>query len=270
MLEFIIDKQRLSNTSSSFVVADSRNYLTASFIFSSDWNDALPKVAIFNRIDKEDCCYSVYIEDGKCEVPWEVLQDKGLVEVSVQGGDLITTNPVIVSIERSGANDGLKPTRASPSLYSYLIDEINCIKELELIAKYEVTKETAGGKAINISIDSNGDSFELKNAVLVVKTVITSSGTIYADGRINNVYISNLVKGLANKNITVISAEMNKLGDKYLCDYVVCKLNTDRYATSGTRQVGKMFFSDSIKAVGITSNVTFDEGTVIELYGRRY
>ncbi len=268
LLKFSVRENMLIRHDQNTLIQYSRNDAVAEFIFSDEWKDIDPLVVQFRKSD--NCCYDVFIEDGKAPIPWEVLQESGTLEVTVMGGDLHITNTVKVIVYESGLVGGLVPTKASPGVYGYLVDEINGIKELELIARYEVTEETAGGKAINISLDNNGNAFELKDAVLVVNTVAASSGMIYADGRINNVYVSNLVKGLANKSITVVSAKMNKLCNKYLCDYEVCKLNTDRYATSGTRQVGKMIFTDSIKSVGITSNVTFDAGTVIELYGRRY
>ncbi len=267
ILKFKVEEQTLKRIDIKNIVAQSRNELYASFELDAVWQEKEPITAQFTN---SEITIDVFVEDGKCLIPWEVIQDRGILSVCLIGGDLLTTNTVDISILGTGVIGGLVPTKASPGVYSHLVDEINQLKELELIAEYEVTEETSGGSAINISLDNNGNAFELKEAILVVNTVVTSTGTMYADGRINNVYISNLINGLANKAITVVSAKMNKIGDKYLCDYEVCKLNRDRYSTSGARQIGKMFFADGIKSIGVTVNGVFNAGTVVELYGRRY
>lgn len=165
MLKFEVSKQKLIKISLDIVVADSRNYLTALFTFSEDWDEYTPKVATFNRIDKENCCYSVIIEDGQCVVPWEVLVDKGTMEVSVQGGDLITTNPVAVNILRSGAKNGLAPTESSPSVYKYIVDMAENIKNS--VAKFligdfnDVDINAKSVTADNITINKKANILEI-------------------------------------------------------------------------------------------------------------
>lgn len=150
MLNFRVYKQNLLRLDADMVVADSRNYLTATFDFADEWVSVEPKVATFNKLDKEGCCYSVFIEDSKCIVPWEVLQDKGTLEVSVQAGDLITTNPITINIARSGVENGLQPTETSPSVYSHVVelskkieDDWNNCKALLDTYKSDIANENA-------------------------------------------------------------------------------------------------------------------------------
>ena len=127
MLKFKVSKQ--TRLDSELVVAGSRNWLTANFEFDEIWQVQEPKIATFNRTDKDNCCYNVAIVDGSCKVPWEVLSETGTLEISVQGGDLITTNPTTVLIRRSGALNGLVPTEASPSVYNWIVDKVKYITD---------------------------------------------------------------------------------------------------------------------------------------------
>lgn len=129
MLKFKVSKQTLTRLDSELVVAGSRNWLTANFEFDEIWQVQEPKIATFNRTDKDNCCYNVAIVDGSCKVPWEVLSETGTLEISVQGGDLITTNPTTVLIRRSGALNGLVPTEASSSVYNWIVDKVKYITD---------------------------------------------------------------------------------------------------------------------------------------------
>ena len=118
MLKFKVENQKLIKQKDDFVVADSRNYTTVGFLFSDDWDDVIPKVATFSR---DEDSYDVFIENGECTIPWEVLSKEGRLDISVSGGDLLTTNVVSVVVHKSGVGN-LFPTVASPSVYSYVVE----------------------------------------------------------------------------------------------------------------------------------------------------
>lgn len=100
-LNFEVSNQIIKRVDKFEPVEKSMNYLLASFVFKTDeWNDISSKTAIFTT--DEDKSYKAIINDGLCTVPHEALQNQGYINVSVYGGNRITTNSVSVYIEASG------------------------------------------------------------------------------------------------------------------------------------------------------------------------
>lgn len=116
-LQFLINNQYIRRMDKHRVVADSRNYLDAYFMFSSDW-DFLGKTAIFSY---EDNCYEVIIVNNQCKVPPEVIQAPEF-SLSVFGGNQITTNIIQVNVAESGLNDTNQPLPATPNVYNQILE----------------------------------------------------------------------------------------------------------------------------------------------------
>ena len=79
------------------IVSGTEGYLQAEFNFSEDWDDCI-KIARFWRGNEE---HAVFIENDKCDIPSEVLNNKTF-RVSVIGKKekfLITTNAALVRQE---------------------------------------------------------------------------------------------------------------------------------------------------------------------------
>ncbi len=131
MLKFRVVGQDLTRLDVTRIVSDSRNYIYAEFrLIDDEWRHASMVTASFNRVDKEDCCYSIELQCGSCQVPWEVLEDEGLLEVSLQcescfGEKCITTNTVLIRIHSCGKKCGLIPTKASPGIYQELVGRMD-------------------------------------------------------------------------------------------------------------------------------------------------
>ena len=120
-LTFEVENQMIRRTDTNIVVADSKNYLHASFTFSEEWQGA--KTAIFSHgVDR----YCVLLENDMCLVPWEVIK-QGSIGVTVFCGDLITANTVYVSVYKSGYGDGKVPSEPTPSVYQQIISLLNDI-----------------------------------------------------------------------------------------------------------------------------------------------
>ena len=114
-LTFEVENQMIHRTDTNIVVADSKNYLHASFTFSEEWQGT--KTAIFSRgVDR----YCVLLENDACLVPWEVIK-QGSIGVTVFCGDLITANTVYVSVYKSGYGDGKVPSEPTPSVYQQIL-----------------------------------------------------------------------------------------------------------------------------------------------------
>ncbi len=127
---FNIVGQKISRLDSNFVVGDSKNYLTAVFAFSGEW-DNLSKTAVFKN---DDYTLNMTIKNNACKVPHELLSS-GSFFVSVFGGDLITTNTATVRVTPSGISEGGEPVDPTPSVYAQIYkiaeDASNKVDDLE-------------------------------------------------------------------------------------------------------------------------------------------
>jgi hypothetical protein len=99
------------------IVADSKNYLVAKFIFqTNDWNNDRPKYALFSHNGKT---YKKYlgVEDGlkadECYVAPEVIK-AGNFTVSVFCEDYITTHTVSIPVKESGYTENIVNQPATP------------------------------------------------------------------------------------------------------------------------------------------------------------
>ena len=114
VLKFKVSGTSITRKNTGYVTINSRNEVYASFEFDSTWGNIEPRVANFRN---GDTSYDVFIEEGRCVVPYEVLEKEGQLKVCVMGGDLISTGCVEVAIYNNGVVGGLVPTIASPSVY---------------------------------------------------------------------------------------------------------------------------------------------------------
>ena len=123
-ITFNVYKQKIKRTDTQHIVADSRNYLKASFTFSDDdWTGI--KTAIFKNGDVVK--HAVLDDNNECLVPWEVIKP-GILHVSVFCGDLITADTATVYINESGYEDGGIPEDPSPTVYEQIIAMLNEIE----------------------------------------------------------------------------------------------------------------------------------------------
>lgn len=120
-LGFNVQNQSITRFDSAYVVADSRNFLTAQFVFSTpEWGDKT-KTALFKNDTK---AYKVLLTDDACTVPWEVIKVPGF-GVSVFAGDLITANTVQVAVAASGYAAGDTPAPPTSDVYAQIIAMID-------------------------------------------------------------------------------------------------------------------------------------------------
>lgn len=123
-IQFTVTNQHIEASIPSKVVADTKNYLEASFFFVTDeWKD-VDKTAVFsNQIGT----YSVLLEKDHCMVPWECLV-AGDLSVSVFGGDRVTTDTAKVRIFPSGYKLGQTPREPTPDVYAEILDRLKTIQ----------------------------------------------------------------------------------------------------------------------------------------------
>lgn len=113
MLELNVNGQKIVRTDKTFVASGSRNFLKASFEFSSEWDGITNKIAKFTR-DDYPTPINREIVDGVSDVPPEISDDEGTFYVTVFGGNLVTANKAAVYVYQSGSPPGdfpYEPTR---------------------------------------------------------------------------------------------------------------------------------------------------------------
>lgn len=126
-LDFNVNEQTLTWVNKEKTpVADSVKYLTAKFTFSEDWNGVI-KSATFFPVNGEP--FTQTLEGDGCVVPHEVIKAP-LFKVSVFGGELITTNKVIISVIESGYAKGQTPKPPTPDVYSQILEKVTHTEEI--------------------------------------------------------------------------------------------------------------------------------------------
>lgn len=123
IISFTLKNQIICRTDCNTVVAQSKNYLRARFAaLSDDWIG--PITAIFNE-------YTVLLDgNNECLVPWEVLQNPGVVKVSAFCGDLHTASVATMVVNPSGYVDGQTPEPPTPDVYQTLVQTANNAKNI--------------------------------------------------------------------------------------------------------------------------------------------
>jgi len=125
-LQFNVNQQSITRTDVQLPIANSKNYLTAKFTFTSDWN-GISKTALFTQGKNS---YAVLLVNNVCNVPNEVLANADGFTVSVFGGDLITANVAPVIVGKSGLKAGQVPATATPSIYNQIINTVTAERQL--------------------------------------------------------------------------------------------------------------------------------------------
>ena len=186
VLAFNVVGNNLRRTDTNKVVSVSRNNVTAAFEFNSEWDSVTPKVAQFAN---GEAYYDAFIEDGKCTVPWEVLENEGTLTVAVSGGDLITTNAVKINVYGTGLVGGLVPTTASPGVYSEITklageinDDYGNMKSI-----MDTYQETVNNSMTDISeLAANAHESEVNAAGSAAEAKTAAEGVTSLKTEINN------------------------------------------------------------------------------------
>lgn len=224
VLTFNVVGNNLRRTDTNKIVSVTRNNVTATFEFNSDWDSITPKVAQFAN---GEAYYDAFIEDGKCTVPWEVLENEGTLTVAVSGGDLITTNAVKINVYGTGLVGGLVPTAASPGVYSEitkLASEINDDYE-NMKSIMDTYEDTVNDSMTDINELAANAHESLVNASQKVQEV----NSMYNDFKNEKENIVNNINELSEKKvgmgITVNSSNYEELNIHSIMDFPVNSVN---------------------------------------------
>lgn len=163
-LIFSITNQHITRTDSEIVVADSRNYLNATFSFSSDWDDVAAKTAVFKHGEE---AYTVILNNNACLVPHEVIKS-GHFNVSVFGGNRITVDIARVDVYPSGYEEGQTPEDPTPSVYEQIIEDLEARPEVAVNeplqgGEHDATSIRVGEELFKIPTGGSGGNAEWGN-----------------------------------------------------------------------------------------------------------
>lgn len=224
-IEFKATGSNLRRTDLNKVVAYTQNELSARFSLNSDWDDLNPIVAVFSK--DRGTCYDMILDDNKeCIVPWEVLSGKGVLTVSLVGGNTLTSTEVEINVLATGQLGGLA-SQPSDTLYQQLLEKYNKVeadwescKSLLDTYKSEVsastsaidnTRENAVVELTQIQNDVNSLLKECKNNLSDAKEVYDKSVELLNSIALNSKYLANegIVIGAVEKCnvITSLSSE---------------------------------------------------------------
>lgn len=224
-IEFKATGSNLRRTDLKKVVAYTKNELSARFSLNSDWDDLSPIVAIFSKDNGP--AYDMALDDNKeCVVPWEVLSGKGVLTVSLVGGNTLTSTEVEINVLATGQLGGLV-SQPTDTLYQQLLTKYNKIeadwescKTLLDAYKSEVsastsaidsTRENAVSELTQIQDNVNSLLDECKTNLSEAKEVYDKSVELLNSIALNSKYLANegLVIGAVEKCnvITALSSE---------------------------------------------------------------
>lgn len=191
------------------VVAYTQNELSARFTLNSDWDNLTPIVAVFSK--DGGTCYDMVLDDNKeCTVPWEVLSGKGVLNVSLVGGNTLTSTEVEINVLATGQLGGLV-SQPTDTLYKQLLEKYNKVetdwescKTLLDTYKSEVsastsaideTRENAVSELTQIQNNVNSLLEDCKNNLTEAKEVYNKSVELLNNIALNSKYLAN--EGLA-------------------------------------------------------------------------
>ena len=121
-LQFYVNNQTLSLNPAQKnikIVADSKNYLKARFIFqTSEWTRGVLRYALFThngKTYKKILGIEPGLKSNECYVASEVIKE-GNFTVSVYCDDLITSTTVSIPVEASGYTESIVNQPATPTI----------------------------------------------------------------------------------------------------------------------------------------------------------
>jgi len=275
IIKFKVENQRITRLDSNFVVNGTKNYLFAEFDFSEEWTGDIFEIFKNSELSK---AYNQLIEDGRCTVPWEVLQNPGTLSVSVFGGDLITSNSVAIKLHESGYDENAKESMTpTPEAFEQLLqkvkqeftmtnhshenkDVIDIITEeslhkIEMAAVvYDLWNEKVPVMEEKISlIESKADKVEFVNPEFAVLDLSKAYNTVY-NADVFNSLIINIPDGAYNNDFA--TALNFTAGDGILIDYPASGVIQWIGADCSTQDGYSLFIPVSGKRYNII--ITFD------------
>ena len=170
LLRLSVSKTTLKIEKTELTVEKCVNYDRVAFTFDESWAD-LVRTATFWRGSKAADVYQILLDDtNECDIPWELLQKDGYIQIGVTGigadGSLVTTQPIAQSVARGTYRDARIPSDPTPTIYEQINQQlkscttrVNTLYEEAQTGRFKGEPGQDGADGITPHIGDNGNWF---------------------------------------------------------------------------------------------------------------
>ena len=129
-IPFIVKQQHITQPTRETLVSGGQNYFYATFEICDKWSDVYNLKAVFVRENISKLIDLEITETGyECQIPWEVMADKGSFQVGIFGGDRLLTDYAYVIVKQGCVVDGEAPLPPTPDWFVKTDEELKNIKK---------------------------------------------------------------------------------------------------------------------------------------------
>ena len=115
---FVVEKQHITQPTQVVLMSGGHKYFYATFTLCDTWEDISDIRAVFSRGNNSILMPLTECPDGlECEIPWEVMVDKGVFEVGIFGDDRLLTNLAYVKVGQGCITEGKEPEPPTPDWF---------------------------------------------------------------------------------------------------------------------------------------------------------
>ena len=162
LLRLSVSKTTLKIEKTELTVEKCVNYDRVAFTFDESWAD-LVRTATFWRGSKAADVYQILLDDtNECDIPWELLQKDGYIQIGVTGigadGSLVTTQPIAQSVARGTYRDARIPSDPTPTIYEQINQQLkSCTTRVDTLYEEAQTGRFKGDKGDKGEKGDKGD-----------------------------------------------------------------------------------------------------------------
>lgn len=158
VIPFKVEKQHITQPTREAIVAGGQNYFYATFTINEVWDDIKNVRAVFNRDNISKLIPLIETETGyECEIPWEVMADKGSFQVGIFGGDRLLTDYAYVIVKEGCVVEGESPLPPTPDWFARIEEDIVDAKEAtDSIGELSASIEEIGSQSEVLKSDVEG------------------------------------------------------------------------------------------------------------------
>lgn len=126
---FVVVKQHITQPTRVVLMSGGQTYFYATFEICDVWEDLADLKAVFRRDNVSKLMSLNERENGllECQIPWEVMTDKGLVRVGIFAGNRMLTDEAIIRVGEGCICEGSEPTAPTPDWFDKVENDISVL-----------------------------------------------------------------------------------------------------------------------------------------------
>jgi hypothetical protein len=130
-IPFVVEKQHITQPTRESLVSGGQNYFYATFTICDKWDDIDNIKAVFVRDNVSELIDLVEGDNClECQIPWEVMADKGSFQVGIFGGDRLLTDYAYVIVKQGCVVEGESPLPPTPDWFTKIEGEMKKVGEI--------------------------------------------------------------------------------------------------------------------------------------------